>query len=231
MAVLLYAGSQRFRSAAEGRRTWHSFSFGEHYDPANVGFGPLTCLNDDHLDPGAGYPDHPHADVEIVTWVLSGALRHTDSADPGRTRVLERGAVQVQSAGSGIRHSEVAERGAGPTRFVQTWLRPDDPGTPPGDAVTTLEPAHGLTTVVGGTALSIGVAGASLAVGSLPAGEELVLPDAPRVHVLVVEGSLVLPGRSAVEAVAGDAVRVVGGAGSLRAGTPSRVLVWALPER
>jgi redox-sensitive bicupin YhaK (pirin superfamily) len=230
MAVLLYAGSQRFRSAAPGRRTWHSFSFGEHYDPANVGFGPLTCLNDDHLDPGAGYPDHPHADVEIVTWVLSGALRHTDSARTGRPRLLERGAVQVQSAGAGIRHSEVAEPGAGPTRFVQTWLRPDHPGAPPGEAVDTLEPAHGLTEVVGGTGLRVGVGGASLAVGTLAPGDLLTLPDAPRVHVLVAEGSLLLPGRSAVGAVAGDAVRVVGSAGPMRATAPARLLVWALPD-
>jgi hypothetical protein len=80
--------ADRFVARAEGRTTWHSFSFGGHYDPANVGFGALVAHNDEHLPPGTGYSDHPHHDVEIVTLVLEGALRHTDST--GRSGVLER---------------------------------------------------------------------------------------------------------------------------------------------
>ena len=64
--------------------TRHVFSAGAHYDPANLGFGPLVCHNDDLLQPGGGYPDHPHQDLEIVTWVLSGVLLHTDSTGPTR---------------------------------------------------------------------------------------------------------------------------------------------------
>ena len=115
MAVALYAGSQRSSSTADGRVTRHSFSFGPHYDPANLGFGPLVCHNDDVLDPSgvevAGYPDHPHSELEIVTWVLEGALVHTDST--GARHVVEAGHAQVLSAGTGIRHSEVADAGLG----------------------------------------------------------------------------------------------------------------------
>ena len=123
MTVGLYAGSQRSSSTAPGRETRHSFSFGPHYDPANLGFGPLVCHNDDLLDPSAstvaGYPEHPHTELEIVTWVLEGALVHTDSS--GHRHVVETGRAQVLSAGTGVRHSEVAA--APQTRFVQVWLQ------------------------------------------------------------------------------------------------------------
>ena len=109
MAVGLYAGSQRSSSTVEGRETRHSFSFGPHYDPANLGFGPLVCHNDDLLDPAvadpAGYPDHPHSELEIVTWVLEGALVHTDSTG---SRHVVAGRAQVLSGGAGLRPREVA---------------------------------------------------------------------------------------------------------------------------
>ena len=71
---------------SEGRTTRHSFSFGDHYDPENVGFGPMVCHDDHLLRGGAGFPDHPHRDLEIVTWVLSGAVVHTASVGPPTTR-------------------------------------------------------------------------------------------------------------------------------------------------
>ena len=112
---------------AEGRTTWHSFSFGAHYDPQNTGFEALVAHNDEQLPPGTGYPDHPHADLEIVTWVLTGALRHTSTTGSG---VLGPGQVQRLRAGSGVVHAEVAD-GAEPTRFLQAWIRPDEPGLRP----------------------------------------------------------------------------------------------------
>ena len=163
MTIALYAGSARSSSTAAGRVTRHSFSFGPHYDPANLGFGPLVCHNDDHLDPSrsevAGYPEHPHTELEIVTWVLEGALVHTDST--GSTHVVEAGRAQVLSAGSGIRHSEVADASSGRCRFIQAWITPSTPGTEPsyvlGEAPT---PASGLVEVVGGHGLPIGTHGA-----------------------------------------------------------------------
>jgi len=86
VTIELRRAADRFRTDEAGRTTWHSFSFGTHYDPGNIGFGALVAHNDEHLPPGTGYPDHPHRDVEIVTVVLAGALRHTDSE--GRTGVL-----------------------------------------------------------------------------------------------------------------------------------------------
>src|SRR4028119_142963 len=117
VAVVWHPAGLRPTTAGEGRLTRHSLSFGAHYDPGNVAFGALVAHNDDRLEPGSGYPDHPHVDVEIVTWVLEGVLAHRDSL--GGAADLGPGTVQVQSAGSGVRHSEIADPGAGPTRFVQ----------------------------------------------------------------------------------------------------------------
>src|SRR5919107_4408138 len=77
--IEVHLADSRFRTVTEGTDTRHSFSFGTHYDPANVGFGPLLVHNDDRVRTGAGYPDHPHADAEILTWVLDGSLVHADS--------------------------------------------------------------------------------------------------------------------------------------------------------
>ena len=87
-----------------GPRRYHSFSFGDHYDPTNVSFGRLMVNNDDLVRVGAGYPDHPHRDAEIVTWVLSGSLVHEDSH--GNSGLIYPGLAQRMSAGSGIVHAE-----------------------------------------------------------------------------------------------------------------------------
>ena len=155
---------------AEGRTTWHSFSFGAHYDPANVGFGRLVAHNDEQLPPGTGYADHPHADLEIVTWVLSGALRHTSTVGSG---VIGPGQVQRLSAGSGVVHSEVAD-GPEETRFLQAWVRPDEPGLEPGYLATpTSRWATGWTCVADGDGagvVPIAAAGTALHVADLAAG-------------------------------------------------------------
>lgn len=213
--------SSRFVTEAEGRTTLHSFAFGAHYDPRNTGFAAMTALNDEHLPPGTGYPDHPHADVEIVTWVLEGALRHTD--DGGSSRVLLPGDVQVTSAGSGIVHAEVTEPGVR-TRFLQTWLRPDAAGGVP--SVTVGRGALGpeLTEVVGPDGLRLGVAGARLVLGEVPAGR-LVLPDAPRLHVFVASGAMRLGDHALM---AGDAARLTDQGGrALEVEEPGSVAVWA----
>jgi redox-sensitive bicupin YhaK (pirin superfamily) len=216
----------------EGRTSRHSFSFGDHYDPENVGFGPMVCHDDHLLRGGAGFPDHPHRDLEIVTWVLSGAVVHTASVGPPTT--VGAGQVQVLSAGSGISHSEIAEPGAGPTRFVQTWLRPDVSGAAPsyasaaaGDAVA----AGGLVPVVSGhdgaAVARIGTASATLHVAVLDAGESVTLPHDPLQHIFVASGSLAR--LSLAEPLsAGDALRVSDRPGlSLTAATPTELLVWS----
>jgi len=226
MAAVLYAGSDRFRTVEADRTTWHAFSFGPHYDPGNVSFGPVTCLNDDHLDPHGGYPDHPHAHAEIVTWVLEGALRHTDQH--GASTVLEAGSVLTQSAGAGLRHSEVAD--GVPTRFVQTWLRPDLPGGPPGRAHVRLpETGSGLHAVVGPGLLPVGVAGARLRLGRLGPGEQVDVPAGARHLLFVATGAL----RTASGAPVGEGstVRVDrDGSDPLVAVSASAVLLWSLAD-
>ena len=228
MSVALYAGSQRSSSTADGRATRHSFSFGPHYDPANLGFGPLVCHNDDVLDPStagvAGYPDHPHSELEIVTWVLDGALVHTGST--GERHVVGAGRAQVLSAGTGIRHSEVADPGSGRCRFVQAWLTPTAAGTEPsyvlGEAPS---PGSGLVDVAGGDGLPIGTRGARLLVARMSAGESVTLPDGPRQHVFAASGSVTLAG---LVLSGGDALRIGDEPGHVvRASEDTELLVWS----
>jgi quercetin 2,3-dioxygenase len=216
----------RFTTRAEGRTTWHSFSFGTHYDPGNVGFGALVAHNDEWLPPGTGYPDHPHRDVEIVTVVLSGALAHTDSA--GRADVLVPGQVSRTSAGAGIVHAEVAAPEAGQgvtTRFVQTWLRPDEPGGAPSYSVAEVGRPGTLTEVVGTDgALEVGAQGARLHLAHVASGQ-LTLPDAPLLHLFVPDATVAVGER---ELGPGDAARLTGeGARTLTVEKPGLILVWA----
>lgn len=102
--------------------SWHSFSFGEYYDPRRMGFGPLRVINEDFVAPGAGFPTHPHANMEIITVVLKGALAHKDSLGNGST--IRPGDVQMMRAGSGIRHSEFNPSNDEGVHLLQIWLMP-----------------------------------------------------------------------------------------------------------
>lgn len=203
-------GSERSVERFEDRVTHHSFSFGQHYDPDNLAFGPMRAFDDHHLAWGAGFDDHAHSEIELVTWVVHGHLVHTDSS--GAREVLPAGTVQVQSAGSGIRHSERADTSAEPTRFLQTWLVPDDAGVAPARFVAQGMSSTSLRPVAGeGAEVPIGTSGATLWSGRLDVGEHEV-PVCARHHLFVVTGaaSLVAPGHEALALETGDAVRTSG---------------------
>lgn len=222
------AASERFVTRAEGRTTWHSFSFGAHYDPANVGFARLVAHNDERLPAGTGYPDHPHEDLEIVTWVLSGALRHTSDVGDG---VVGPGQVQRLSAGRGVVHAEMTDA-ATETRFLQSWVRPDEPGAEPDYLAAEVRPVPaggaGWTCVAGGDGegvVPLGARGTALHVAHLDTGHRLALPEAPGLHVFVADGSVRLAERVLH---VDDAARLTDEGGrEVSAESPAQLVVWA----
>jgi redox-sensitive bicupin YhaK (pirin superfamily) len=225
-------GAERFTTRGDGLTTRHSFSFGAHYDPGNVGFAVLVAHNDDLVQPGRGYDLHPHRDLEIVTWLLEGSLVHRDSS--GHSGVLRPGLVQRLSAGSGVLHSERNDAGPQvPTRFVQMWLRPDEPGADPSYAHRDVGDGDGLVPLVSGVrgldaAVGIGTSGSALHLARLGPGGSVSLPDAPRLHVFVARGAVTLEGAGRLEE--GDAARFTAQGGPVMTSvTAAEVLVWQLP--
>lgn len=122
-------GAERGRFDHGWLKTQHTFSFGEFYDPNQMGFRSLRVINEDHVAPGRGFGMHPHRDMEIITIVLSGALEHRDSL--GNGEILHPGEVQRMSAGSGIRHSEFNPSATEPVHLYQIWLLPKSNGITP----------------------------------------------------------------------------------------------------
>ena len=214
------------------RDSHHSFSFGHHYDPSNVGHGLLLVSNDDRVAGGTGFDTHPHRDMEIVTWVLSGRLEHKDSE--GNHGELYPGLAQRMSAGTGIWHSEMNPSATDEVHFVQMWVPPDteriDPGYQQLDINAELDKG-GLQPIASGkghdAAISIRQRDAVLWGGRLKADETVTVPDDRHVHLFVAVGDAELEGAGRL--LEGDAVRLTGaGSPRLTAGPEgAEVLIWA----
>ncbi|MBJ7357190.1 pirin family protein [Nocardioides sp.] len=217
MSVEIRRGTDRFVDRSPGRRTLHAFSFGTWYDPERVSFGPMVCHDEHLLRAGDGFDTHRHADQVIVSWVLSGALTHTDST--GSTATLTPGDVGVLHAGAGVEHSEVAA--APQTRFVQVWLTPTSPGGPTSYAVRPAPASTGSFVEV-----ATPIPGATFWVCHLEDGQTVTSPAAPKVHVFVARGAL-LRSSLAEPLHAGDAFLFTDESPcQLTAGVETELLAW-----
>ena len=195
---MIRRASDRFRTVHDGVETWHSFSAGGHYDADNVAHGVLIGVDEHLVEPGCGFDWHGHRGVAIVSWVVSGRLRHED--DAGRVRRVEPGELLVQRAGRGIRHCEVNASAREPLRLVQMMLLDT---TPQPSVATTVVPFD-----LDGARFEVWRESAAVA--------------APRAHAFVVDGTWRF---GADSAATGDTIRVTE---SLELSGTGTALVWSL---
>lgn len=147
--ITIRKAHSRFHTDAGWLDSWHTFSFGEHYSPEHMGFRSLRVINDDTVRGGGGFPPHGHRDMEIVSYVLEGGLKHEDSMGTGS--VIKPGEIQRMSAGTGVTHSEFNASRTDPVHFLQIWILPDGKGHKPGyeQKATGLEASPGQLKVIG----------------------------------------------------------------------------------
>jgi len=212
--------------------TRHTFSFGEYLDPEHMGFRSLRVINEDRVQPAKGFGTHGHRDMEILTWVLSGALEHRDSL--GTHGVIRPGEAQIMSAGTGIRHSEFNASSTDPVHFLQIWILPERSGLEPRyDQVafpeTELRNRLCLIASADGAEGSVKLfQDARIFAARLDAGREVQIPLRPgrSGYLQVTAGSLTLDG-AFLEA--GDGARIEDAASfAIIAQSPSELLFFDL---
>jgi len=203
--MIVRKGSERGHTDAGWLDSRHTFSFGDYHDPDAMGFRTIRVINDDRVAAGGGFPTHGHRDMEIISYVLDGALEHRDSLGTGS--VIRPGDVQRMSAGTGVRHSEFNASKSESVRFLQLWILPERPGLPPGYEQKSFPPAErqGRLRLVAsrdGREGSVTVhQDASLYVASLNRGDQttFTLPKGRFAWVQVARGDVTLNGEPLTE--------------------------------
>ena len=212
--------------------TRHTFSFASYHDPAHMGFRALRVINEDRVAPGTGFGAHSHRDMEIITYVLEGALAHKDSM--GNGSVIRPGNVQRMSAGMGVTHSEFNASDADPVHFLQIWILPERTGLPPSyeEKQFTREEKRGVLRLIAAADARDGVAtihqDARVYASVLEPGERLAhrLPPGRHAWLHVVSGALAL---GDLVLAGGDGVAISDEpALSLTATAPSELLLFDL---
>ncbi len=211
--------------------SYHTFSFADYSDPQWLGYRSLRVINDDLVMPGMGFGTHPHRDMEIITYILSGAIEHKDSM--GNGRVIRAGDLQYMAAGSGVRHSEFNPSNEEAAHFLQIWIQPDEKGVKPRYAEKSLTQADtgmlNLITSKDGRSGSIAIhQDADLWLGRFEAGQKLTQALAAGRHswLHVAEGEITLNGATLA---GGDAAALEGENKLLLvANKPSQVLLFDL---
>jgi redox-sensitive bicupin YhaK (pirin superfamily) len=229
----LRRASERGHAQHGWLESYHSFSFADYYDPGHMGYGPLRVINEDRVQPDRGFGTHSHRDMEIITYVLDGALAHKDSI--GTSSTILPGEVQRMSAGSGVRHSEYNADPKGVTHFLQIWIEPSSRGVAPGyeqKAFPAEEKRGRLRLVVSPDGREGSVSmhqDAFLYAGLFDGAERARLALAPgRLgYVHVARGSVVANGQ---RLAAGDALKVDRGDIVVEQGNGGEVLVFDLPR-
>ena len=225
-------GQERGRASHGWLDSWHSFSFAGYHDPRHMGFGALRVINEDRVAAGTGFGTHGHRDMEIVSYVLDGALAHKDSM--GNGSVIRPGDVQRMSAGTGVLHSEFNHQQDAPTHFLQIWIQPDRRGIAPGYEERHFSEAdkRGRLRLIAspdGADGSVTIHQSARLYAGLFDGDErarLALDAGQRAYVHVARGAVSVNGR---RLVAGDAAKLVGEAAvELDAGEGAEVLVFDL---
>ena len=211
--------------------SYHTFSFADYCDPQWMGYRSLRVINDDLVMPGMGFGKHPHRDMEIITYVLSGALEHKDSM--GNGRVIRAGEFQYMAAGTGVQHSEFNPSKTDPLRLLQIWIQPDTKGVTPRYAEKNFAnaPTGKLNLVASKSGRDGSIAihqDANLSFAKLDDGQQVEYPLAPERHawIHVAEGEVELNG---VKLTGGDAVGMSDeNVLNISATKPSQVLLFDL---
>lgn len=212
--------------------SYHSFSFADYYDPDHMGYGPLRVINEDRVQAGAGFGTHGHRDMEIISYVLDGALAHQDSMGNGSAIVP--GDVQRMSAGTGVRHSEHNHSQSGTTHFLQIWIEPRFTGIKPSyeqKHFSADEKRGRLRLIVSpdGRDGSVSMNQDAFLCAGLFDGEERAVHDISvgrRGYVHVARGSVTVNGQ---HLRAGDALKTGAGTIRIEGGKAAEVLVFDLP--